>query len=464
MSTVEVDFKADLEEFREDTTINVPSPHGTLIRTYQDPAHPVGLFLWYHDDISPPGIPVDPSNARIWDDDFEIFVEYWNTPNNRWEQVKEDAYDRTQYGILFNRDWSADNLWQNENIRLTYRTIVPNSNPVSEIFKAILEYPNYDILLDVFGGPGITSANYSIPNVGAVPDDGFMSLDVNRFVWTHSSGSAWDAIKILMKDAGFPYNYRVTAEPNPLFQAGPFAYAEDIITFREVTQWSIEDYTGLMLMMERKVRQVIEEDKMATMVRVRCFDTYSPNLANRAGTRILWGPGYIGGYNFSPLHNPPIVENYLTIYRDQMVIADIKAPIAWGPTGIDNDARGVITDSNLFTHLMWKNTHAAWGNWHEWIATPVLEFDFGTDDFNLGALDIRNSNFWDIGSAGDNMSYEHIGIKVGTAQDFAIFNNCTCALPLPFRIILPAGPYTPGELIGYQVEIYSLKLVQGHLI
>lgn len=459
------------------------------IKTWQDPSLPDGLLLWFH-DLNPPyagnyaGVdPIVDGAAAIWNDEFEIFVEYYDVPSGTWKQLDEDAYQRTIYGLLINKDWSADLPWQWRHLRISYQIIIPDTNPVNEIFRAILEYPNYDAVTSQYGGPGLSSAvvfphhptpDYTIPGINGEPPDAWMVQDVNRFIRTHQMGSAFDAIKELMRVAQFPYNYRITSEPNTAqWTATPFnPYAQDIITFREVTQ-SVAADTDLMLMLDINIQQKIEEDRQATMVRSRVFDDFAQNKAHEEVNfaRMLWGPGnsaglgleYEGGFNHNPNMAPTSskvelrrekLPFYLAVAPEDANTGDISD--SWRSGQPNNAARGILTGNDPFCHIRWWNDSKDWGMWPDFIATPVVEvgIGFGTGGINLAALDLRNGEWLDVANHSEWATTQHLGVKYGTADDRQ-FHFALTILAVDKNTIsgIPPGTFADDELAINQATV-----------
>lgn len=492
IATCEIQSFADLEETRQESTASAAIPPVTYywnnlnLKTWQDPDLPDGLLLWFYDDNGPyvgnyTGTnPIEDNSARVWNDEFDIFVEYWDVADGIWKQLDEDTYIRTIYGLLINKDWSADLPWLNQHLRITLQTFVPDSNPVAYIFQQILEYPNYDTANKRYGGPNLTSDDYSIPGIPDESDyDDWMRLDINRFIWTHYMGSAFDAIKELMRIAGFPYNYRVTAEPNPSWDVTPFdPDAQDVITFREVSQYPIE-FAEVMLMHSVNVGQKIEEDKTATIVRSRVFDDYAKDLGVERSVyaRLCWGPGnstglsweYKGGFNRNGNMAPTSTQlqairggsgQYIT---GEETVIDISN--TWKPAAIpasDNDARGFITDGDIFTHIRHANDSKDWNNWSEFIPTPLVELVVpfsvlkgailvDNPPIDLAALDFRNQETINYLAYAGWSSNQHIGIRYGREGDRTALSN----LSVVGNIIagVPFGAYETDELVGAVLEV-----------
>lgn len=420
-------------------------PFGDCIKTWQDPELPDGLLLYFYDPDCPAGNyagdnPIDDGTAAVWDDEFEITVEAKRAAfGGVWQRLPEDCYQRTPYGILFDRDWSAaypaPHWWAGQDLRITFQMFVKNTNPINEIIKEILEYPNYDETVPYggpgapevpgkYGGPGLDSDDYSIPGIGGTSEDDWMDLDVNRFIWNHFNGSALEAIKEVMRAAGFPYNYRITAEPNPLWALQTHDPPEDIITFREVSQYPMEDIDK-MLMLPIDVHQKMEEDRLCTMVRTRVFDDFTRSFSHQGNVTsfILWGPNYEGGFNRNTINTA------LKLYRDDLLKANINLRAEWNPEyGTDTDGWNYFTDNDIETHIFWScDTDGEWaapynggtGYWYDFIATPIMELliEHHSLPFNLAALDIRNSNFYDYMGLSEYAQHQEIGIKIGFYGD-----------------------------------------------
>lgn len=489
LATADILREAIFEVHREESIAAGGAPivyywNDTHLKTWQDPDSPGSLLLWFYSKTSYIGNyagtdPIADNSARIWNDDFEIFVEYWDAVWGVWHQLDEDAYERTIYGLLINKDWSADLPWQNQHLRITFQTIVPDTNPVNEILQAILEYPNYEEATKEYGGANLSSDDYSIPGLGSDSADDWMEQDINRFVWTHYMGSAFDAVKECMRIAGFPFNYRVTSEPNPSWLVTPFdANAQDIITFREVSQYPMEN-VEMMIMLPIQVQQKIEEDRMATIVRSRVFDDFCPNLAveKEMITTILWGPGnsaglnlpYEGGFQHHNTHPPPGIpggpsmgptSDMLEVRREKGEFYTALPPEvvntggitnSWRPGMANNNARGVVTDGDVFTHLRWLTDSKDWGDWPDFIATPMLEVavPFTKDGIDLAAIDLRNGEWHDITSPTEWATAQHIGIKYGLRGDRISANGVTIFPGDPNVITgLPIGGYWPNNELG----------------
>jgi len=466
--------------YEDDPPFPAPVVDGYL-KTWHDPALPggppgisAGLLLYFYDLNGPyhgnyAGInPIEDGSAAVWDDEFEVLVEYWAAPVvNSWVPLSEDSYQRTPYGILFDRDWSNINAplplpHVNDIIRITFQIFIPNTNPVNRIIQEILEYPNYletipgvPIEPGEYGGPGLESDDYFIPGIsGAGTSDDWMEQDVNRFIWNHFNGSAFEAIKELMRIAGFPYNYRITAEPSAAWVDTPpptHDPPEDVITFREVSQYPM-DAVESMLMLSVNVKQKIEEDRMATLVRTRVFDDFAISFSHKEslGTRILWGPGvipYEGGFNRCGGALEPHVGPTPT--------KDIAN--TWRPGQIENSGLDYFTDTDYLTHLHWRNTSNLWQIWNDVIPTPVLEL-MVDDDFmplNLAALDIRNSLHMDVAGATSHSRPEWIGIRYGHYGDRLGVASGLGGLTVVVNTIgnVIPGAFETDELVGATIEI-----------
>jgi len=507
-ATCEIQRFAQKREVREQTTYIIPGglPYNDEhLKTWQDPNLPLGLLLYFYDlngpyagnyvPTNPGDTPISDGSAAVWDDEFEVLVEWDESgafpdgfthpplpPDPGWYVMDEDAYDRTPYGILFNRDWSSINPtpapWVDENIRITFQYFVPDTNPVKEIIRDIMEYPNFEETVGSvpgrYGGFGAGAADYDIPGITSTisPSDPWMDLDVNRFVWSHFNGTAFDAIKEVMRIAGFPYNYRVTAEPNPLWNPANIPIAnppEDIITFREVSQLLPQD-VEFMLMMSVDVQQKIEEDRVATLLRSRIFDDFTLNFNQDDHTycRILWGPtgpdvppglAYEGGFN----HGEELGQVYLQVWHGNDgpgndPFADISS--YWRPGLVENTGYDVAADNDAMTHIRWANASNQWGKWHDFIATPIMEIIVnGTyDRFNLAALDFRNSLQIDVTTTLSDASHEQIGIKYGVYGDMIVVGGLTVSGINTLSGVVP-GTFTDDELIGATLEIFDTGAV-----
>lgn len=506
ISTCEIYSIAGLDETRQfsDQTDGTFYWNDDNLKTWQDPSLEDDLLLWFYDNTGPyvgnyvGTDPIADGSARVWNDEFEIFVEYEDPVSGLWEQLDEDAYIRTIYGLLINKDWSPDMPWQNVHLRITFQTWIPNSNPVGPIFAQILEYPNYDTANSRYGGPGLSADDYSIPGVSDSSDiDDWMGVDVNRFIWTHYMGSAFDAIKELMRIAGFPYNYRITAEPNPSWDVTPFdSEAQDIITFREVTQYPVE-FAETMLMLPVNVKQKIEEDRTATIVRSRVFDDFAKDLSVERGVyaRLCWGPGvplgsgglnwpYKGGFNrnggtglIPPFSGPSMAPSstQMDAVRGgdgdsaelEVDITDLWKPMA---PGTATAARGFLTDGNIFTHIRHRNDSKDWGLWPEFIPTPVAELTvpfqltkggIGVDNppIDLAAIDFRNQEVLNYLEYGEWASNQHIGIRYGRLGDKTSHGNVRVVGNV-VQGILP-GVFETNELVGAVLEVGAGLLVNN---